>query len=695
MNTRTSIDQAEAAGFEAPNVDLDNVMSGQSFQAIWGFKNIGTTAWNTDYKFCYSGTPHTETQNDPHSVMAPFRAYTLGELGVAARIPPGDTVHLSLTLTVPTMLGAHATTWQLQTPDGRSFGPLRWMRAIVTEKVAVSEPQLPDVSPPASWRAVIWRITSVFESGVPDGRADAYQNADAGIVSFGKHQATLQSGNLEKVLDAYHRRSSSPASQALQQEFAQRVRQKEETLRHDARFKELLLEAAQESAMSEAQDEIFAERFYRPVVVEARKLGVHSPLGLACLYDTRIQGGLEAVVTAVSQKLNVQKVGDTGPTGPVDEPTWLRTFLDEREARLNRLADKREAENKPIDAEWLRTSTFRVAELRTLLAAGNLDLAGEFTVRGQLIRGHVKGRERPEPTEPAEVKSAPDSLALLDRYNGPPVKFAAGLHGPGDAHTWHDAGFRNMLKKLNMPLKFMSDGDRFRWYADFHKPHLNLVRAFWKPDPNRRKSAQQAWDEDIRDGVMNFYKAGARNFEVHNEPRLPHEGMGHQWQNGAEFGDFLRELMLIIKQHCPEARLWYPGESPGVPWTDQFAFTWPAYKKVSDLCDGICQHAYSGNTVDVETAVKEIVDQVQGFHKAMGVWNKPIIVSECSVNRAASPEFRAKVYAKTAQKLSQIPGVQGVFWYISHWNAPPAEQANAESWYGTNLANLYQQQIAI
>lgn len=551
---------------------------------------------------------------------------------------------------------------------------------------------------PNGWRSVIWQITSVFESGVPVGRADAYQNADAGIVSFGKHQATLQSGNLGRVLDAYFRRSSSSASQALQQEFAQRVAQREESLRHDGRFKQLLLEAAQEPAMSEAQAEIFAQNFYRPMVEEARRLGIRTPLGLACLYDTRIQGGLGIVVTAVSQKLGVQKVGDTGHAGSIDEPTWLRTFLDEREAWLNRLADKREAENRTTDARWLRTSTFRVVELRKLLEAGNMKLAGEFTVRGQLIHGHVRGRERPEPTQPAAptaVKAPPDTRILSGRYNGPPVKFMAGLHGPGDAHTWHDAGFRNMLKKLDMPVKFMSDGDRFRWYGEFHKSHLNLVRVFWKPDPNRRKSAQQAWDEDIRDGVINFYKAGARNFEVHNEPRLGHEGMGHQWHNGAEFGDFLRELMLIIKQHCPEARLWYPGESPGVPWTDQFAFTWPAYKKVSDLCHGICQHAYSGNTGDVETAAKEIVGQVRDFHKAMGVWNKPIIVSECSVNRAATPEFRAQVYAKTARALSQIPGVQGVFWYISHWNAPPPEQANAESWYGTNLADLYQHQIAI
>ena len=683
--------QAEAAGFDAHNVDLDNVASGQTFQATWGFTNTGSNAWNPDYKFVYSGAPVADTANDPHSMMAAVGSYTLGELGVSTAVSPQQTIHLTLSLTMPTTPATHATTWQLQTPDGRSFGPLRWMRAIVTGKAPEpkAESEVDSDFDPDSWRAAIWSITSVFESGVPNGRADAYQNADAGIVSYGKHQATLQSGNLGRVLAAYFQQSNSAASQALQQEFASRVEQKDETLRHDGRFKQLLLEAAQEAAMSDAQDALFAQNFYQPVVQEAKKLGIKTALGVACLYDTRIQGGLQFVLTAVSQKLGVHKIDNTHAE---NEQNWLHTFLDEREAWLNRLAAKREDEGKTQDAQWLRTSTFRVVELRHLLNQGNFDLAGEFTVRDKLIRGHTARRHKPEPTVQTQTKPKSDAAPvkpIVDQYNGPSVKFFAGIHGPGDAHTWHDAGFRNMIAKLDIPVKFMSDADRSNWFKQFHKPHLNLVRVFWKPDFSKIKTAQQAWDEDIRDGVMNFYKSGARDFEVLNEPRLHHEGMGHQWHNGSQFGDFLRDLMLIIKQKCPDARLWYPGESPGVPWTDQLAFTQPAYKKVSDLCYGLCQHAYAGSTTDMNSAVNEIVGQVKEFHKVMGVWNKPIIVSECSVNRAAASDFRAQVYAKVAKELSQVPGVQGVFWYISHWNPPEGEKANKEGWYGTDLPDRY------
>ena len=290
------------------------------------------------------------------------------------------------------------------------------------------------------------------------------------------------------------------------------------------------------------------------------------------------------------------------------------------------------------------------------------------------------------------------------KYVGPKVTFHDGIHGPGDAHTWHNAAFRGMMHNLNMPVKFMSDGDRADRFAEFNRAKLSLVRVFWKPDMSRKKTPRQAWEEDIRDGVKRFYDRGARDFEVHNEPRLHHEGFAHQWHDGSEFGDFLQGLMRIIKAECPEARLWYPGESPGVPWTDQFVVTRPAFRKVASLLSGICMHAYTGTTNDAEAAANEIVGQVREYRTALydsglnpEAWQLPIIVSECSVNRApanagdAFAAYRADVYKRTASKLSKIPGVKGVFWYTSHWNPPPNEQANKESWFGTSLPDKYKQ----
>jgi hypothetical protein len=399
----TQIDNAAAAGFTAA-IDLDKVSPDAVFKATWSFTNSGTTTWDGRYQFVYTIAPHPETAAFPRVPLAAKSAYAITELGAPPAVPPGETVQLTLTFTAPNVVATHATNWQLQAPDGRRFGPVRWLRAVV--KAVAGQPAVarqpaasgqpatdkrptPTPTPasfsPEEWRSAIWDITSVFESGRPGGRADAYQNSDSGIVSYGKHQATLQSGNLERVLTAYFQRSSSPACHSLQQEYAARVKNKEESLRHDARFKELLLAAAGEEAMRQAQDAHFEQNFYQPTTTRARELGVKTPLGLACLYDARVQGGqggLNRILELVAQKL-----GSPGPSDSVDEPTWIRAFLDEREAWLGRVADNKEQEGKLQDAGFLRTSTFRVAELRKLLHSGNLNLAGEFTVRDQRIRG--------------------------------------------------------------------------------------------------------------------------------------------------------------------------------------------------------------------------------------------------------------------------------------------------------------------
>ena len=69
MSTHANKNQAEAAGFEALDADLDNVRAGQSFQVKWSFKNTGQTTWGQDYKFVYTLSPHPETANVPRSPL--------------------------------------------------------------------------------------------------------------------------------------------------------------------------------------------------------------------------------------------------------------------------------------------------------------------------------------------------------------------------------------------------------------------------------------------------------------------------------------------------------------------------------------------------------------------------------------------------------------------------------------------------
>lgn len=328
------------------------------FVKTWRVENTGDQAWGPGFALVHvKGEPMTEQIKQP----------------LANLVAPGERGDVSVKLIAPALAGAYRSDWQLADEDGNRFGQVLFLEIRVKESVPADF--TPDV-----WRPTIWAITNIFESGRPEGRPEAFQNRDSGVISYGRHQATLASGSLAAVLAAFFRRSDSSTSQALKNEYSQRIQERDSTLRNDGRLKELLLAAAAEPAMAEAQDEVFDNNFYRPAVEQARKRGIKTPLGVAIFYDTRIQGGLGDVLLAVTERVGAA-------VGEVDEATWLAAFLEEREKWLRRLADRFEARRDRGSAEAIRVSVFRVKELQKLLEAGNLGLTGEFLVRGQKVSG--------------------------------------------------------------------------------------------------------------------------------------------------------------------------------------------------------------------------------------------------------------------------------------------------------------------
>lgn len=240
---------------------------------------------------------------------------------------------------------------------------------------------------PDAWRDVIWAIVNIFESGRPEGDPQAFQNYDDGVISYGKHQATLSSGVLERVLRQYFENSQTPVSQALQAEFGERIQRRDPQLRHNERLRQLLIEAGSEPAMVAAQDAIFERDFYRPAVDYAQQLGLSAPLSLAGLYDTRVQGGLTLLIKETNAALGGSGVGRMGARGLIDESAWLGAFLAFRAARLLRLAEQCDAVGQKTAAEALRISIFRVEALQALQQAGQWALEGELTIRGQKVTG--------------------------------------------------------------------------------------------------------------------------------------------------------------------------------------------------------------------------------------------------------------------------------------------------------------------
>jgi hypothetical protein len=340
--------------------------AGERFTKRWRLQNSGDEAWvGSDWLAFVGGHP----------------------LGTRLRFPltsvaAGESHDLAVDLTAPDCPGFYRSYWRLQDDAGTYFGDMLFVEIEVVRQ----RPTWSHLAPEA-WRRTIFAITSVFETGTAEGNPAAYQTYDAGIISYGRHQATLSSGNLGRVVQAYVQRSDSPTSQALQQEYLHRLLNNDRGLREDGRLRQLLITAASEPAMHEAQEMIFAQNFYQPSIESAHQYRLQTPLGLACLYDTRIQGGLDIVANRTRDRLGGLPGHIGKDSNPIREADWLLVFLDEREIRLLRLANQSAARGDQVNANALRVSTFRVEELRKLLLAGNLDLAGELVVRGQRIGG--------------------------------------------------------------------------------------------------------------------------------------------------------------------------------------------------------------------------------------------------------------------------------------------------------------------
>src|SRR2546422_7530492 len=102
-------------------------------------------------------------------------------------------------------------------------------------------------------------ITGAFEGGQP-GTLNLY---DRGIISYGKHQATLASGSLYPILQRFTELSKSETATKMS-DFLDRVKRKDENLREDSQFIHLLKDAANEAAMARAQDEEFTKLYWEP-----------------------------------------------------------------------------------------------------------------------------------------------------------------------------------------------------------------------------------------------------------------------------------------------------------------------------------------------------------------------------------------------------------------------------------------------
>lgn len=301
--------------------------------------------------------------------------------------------------------------------------------------------------------------------------------------------------------------------------------------------------------------------------------------------------------------------------------------------------------------------------------ARDFELKVSEFINGQLI-----------PLSPRDYLPDLRSCQSQGEYTGVPVTYSPGIHGPGSDYIWQQPDFRNMMSFLDMPVLYLSHGINPD-YADLSKKDTAVVRMMWTPNPDNIQTPEQVWAE-VKPQVARWYLLGYRRFIPFNEPNLPNEGLGTHWHNPNEFADFLLIFMRAVKADYPDIQLYFTPMSPQfggqIPWIDA---AWP---KVKHLCYGFSTHIYTGIVDNSGQAIADVVNQAYAIQQRYSL-EHPMIISELSVNRPAGDEYKGTVYWAVDAMLEDIAGIEGVFYYISHWVDDP----NGENWYGTEIPTIY------
>jgi hypothetical protein len=195
-------------------------------------------------------------------------------------------------------------------------------------------------------RLAAFNITEGFEGS---GYA-SFQNQDSGIVSYGRFQFTLAGSGLFSVLEKYTQQANSQVSMELRANYLDRTRNHDPNLRHDSRFRELLIQAADDSIMHDAQDEAATTLYWNVVHdLSIKPRGIMTPLGIALIFDMGINfGPRHGFIGAAEREIGVP------PRSNLREVNAREEDLIAALARLRKQSHDRQAERDNLPGLRLR-----------------------------------------------------------------------------------------------------------------------------------------------------------------------------------------------------------------------------------------------------------------------------------------------------------------------------------------------------
>jgi len=144
---------------------------------------------------------------------------------------------------------------------------------------------------------------------------------DTGLLTFGRSQTTLGSGNLGLLLQRY---CANPGARfgARLSAFVPRFMAIDSALNTDQRLHNILRATADDAVMREVQDVFFDQAYWQPSVRAASRLGISTPLGVAVVYDGHVQGSFGA--------MRDRTTATVGTPAAAGERGWVIEYLRQR-----------------------------------------------------------------------------------------------------------------------------------------------------------------------------------------------------------------------------------------------------------------------------------------------------------------------------------------------------------------------------
>ncbi len=202
-------------------------------------------------------------------------------------------------------------------------------------------------------------IVEIFETGKLNQNgygAVANSETDTGGLSYGRHQASLNSGNLFLLIDLYCAAPGAIQADKLRG-FLPELRAK--SIHNAAALIPILKQAGTDPVMKKVQEDFFDVHFWEPAMKRATGLGFVEPLSAAVVYDSFIQSG----------QLRPFPIG----VDKSNERNWIEQYCHKREPWLASLKS---------DA---RKSTYRPQTFLKLIEQNKWSLPLPLTVRGVVI----------------------------------------------------------------------------------------------------------------------------------------------------------------------------------------------------------------------------------------------------------------------------------------------------------------------